>query len=224
MGRKVFVSYKHSDHNVENLRGFGNTARAYVDYLIEHRLKDEVYKGEGNEDISQFKDDTIKTHLKNKIHDSSITIVLISPDMKEPNTMESDQWIPWEVSYSLKEITRNDKLSHTNGILAIVLPDQFGSYEYYITQPCTVCNSRYLATNKLFQIIQDNMFNSKTKAQTKEQCSSCNRTFYRGNTSYIYTVKWVDFLNNKDHYLDKAANIRDDRKSYDIVKEVKNGW
>jgi hypothetical protein len=224
MGRKVFVSYKHSDNNVENLRGFGDTARAYVDYLIEHRLNDEIYKGEGNEDISQFKDDTIKTHLKNKIHDSSITLVLISPGMKEAHTMESEQWIPWEVSYSLKEITRSDKLSHTNGILAIVLPDQFGSYEHYITQPCTVCKSRHLATNKLFQIIKDNMFNSKTKAQTKEQCSSCNSTFYRGSTSYIDTVKWVDFLSNKDHYLDKAANIRDNRKSYDIVKEVKSGW
>jgi len=130
MGRKVFVSYKHSDANVENLRGFGDTARAYVDYLMEHRLSDEIYKGEGNEDISQFKDDTIKTHLKNKIHDSSITLVLISPGMKEPHKMESEQWIPWEVSYSLKEITRSDKLSHTNGIIAIILPDQFGSYEH----------------------------------------------------------------------------------------------
>ncbi len=224
MGRKVFVSYKHSDSNVENLRGFGSTARAYVDYLIEHRLNDEIYKGEGNEDISQFQDDTIKTHLKDKIHDSSITLVLISPGMKEPHQMESEQWIPWEVSYSLKEITRSDKLSHTNGILAIVLPDQLGSYEHYITQPCSVCKSRHLGTNKLFQIIQDNMFNSKTKDQTKERCSSCNSTFYRGSTSYIESVKWVDFLSNKDHYLDKAASIRDDRKSYDIVKEVKNGW
>ncbi len=224
MGRKVFVSYKHSDSNVENLQDYGSTARAYVDYLIKHRLNDEIYKGEGNEDISQFKDDTIKTHLKNKIHDSSITLVLISPGMKEAHTMESEQWIPWEVSYSLKEITRSDKLSHTNGILAIVLPDQFGSYEYYITQPCNVCKTRHLATNKLFQIIKDNMFNSKTKSQTREQCPACNSTFYRGRTSYIDTVKWVDFLSNKDHYLDKAASIRDNRKSYDIVKEVKSGW
>lgn len=62
MGRKIFVSYKHSDNDVEDLRGFGGTARAYVDYLVDHRLNDEIYKGDGNEDISQFKDDTIKTH------------------------------------------------------------------------------------------------------------------------------------------------------------------
>ena len=224
MGRKVFVSYKHSDNNVEYLQGFGGTARAYVDYLIEHRLNDEIYKGEGNEDISQFKDDTIKTHLKDKIHDSSITIVLISPNMKNSYEMESDQWIPWEVSYSLKEITRNDKLSHTNGILAVVIPDLYGSYSHFINQPCSVCNARYLGTDILFQIIRDNMFNSKDKYQVQEHCSSCGCTFYKGSSSYIETVKWVDFLSNKDHYLDKAANIRDNRKSYDITKEVKKGW
>lgn len=224
MGRKVFVSYKHSDNNVEVLQGFGNTARAYVDYYIDHRLNDEIYKGEGNEDISEFRDDTIKTHLEKKIHDSSITLVLISPNMKDAYQMESDQWIPWEVSYSLKEITRNDKVSHSNGVLAIVLPDRYGSYEYFITQPCFVCNSRHLATNNLFQIIQDNMFNSIDMSKIEEFCSSCNSTFYRGSASYIETVKWIDFLSNKNHYLDKAASIRDDRKSYNIVKEVKNGW
>jgi len=224
MGKKVFISYKHSDNNVESLSGYGNTARAYVDYLIDHRLNDEIYKGEGNEDLSQFKDETIRTHLKNKLHDSSITLVLISPGMKESNQMESDQWIPWEISYSLKEITRSDKLSHTNGLLAVVLPDSSGSYEHYITQPCSVCKSRRLSTYKLFQVLQDNMFNSKNKDQTKEYCPSCDSTFYRGSTSYIESVKWKDFLSNKDSYLDKAASIRDDRKSFNIVKEVKNGW
>lgn len=223
MGKKVFVSYKHSDENVEYLKSYGNTARFYVDYLIDNRLNDEIYKGEGNEDLSQFKDDTIKTHLKNKIHDSSITLVLISPGMKEPHEKESDQWIPWEISYSLKEITRSDRLSHTNGILAVVLPDRHGSYEYYITHNCTFCKSRTLRTNTLFQILSDNMFNLKNKHQTKEYCSYCNSNSYKGNISYINSVKWKDFLSQKDHYLEEAAKIRDDRKSYEIVKEVEDG-
>lgn len=221
MGRKVFISYKHNDNNVKELPGLGNTARAYVDYLIKHRLNDDIYKGEGDEDLSEFRDDTIKNHLKNKIHDSSITLVLISPNMKHPYQKESDQWIPWEISYSLKEITRNDKVSHSNGILAIVLPDRNGSYEHFITQPCSVCNTRKLNTNILFQIIQDNMFNSKTKNQTAKLCSSCMNTSYHGGASYIESVKWIDFLKNKEAYLNKSAGIRDDRKSYNIVKEIK---
>ncbi len=223
MGRKVFVSYKHSDSAVEYLHGYGGTARAYVDYLVDHKLNDEVYKGEGNEDLSQFKNETIKTHLKDKIHDSSITLVLVSSGMKEPYNLERDQWIPWEISYSLKEITRADRLSHTNGLLAVVLPDVNGSYEYYITQPCSVCKSRHLNTNKLFSILRNNMFNSKIMNETKEYCHACDSTFYRGSTSYIESVKWQDFMSNKDHYLGKAVTIRDNRKSYNIVKEVDDG-
>ena len=132
MGRKIFVSYKHNDSNVMNLARYEGTARAYVDYLTDKTLKGDVYKGEGDEDLSKFKDDTIKNRLKNNLHDSSITIVLISPNMKAPYQAESDQFIPWEISYSLKEIPRNGKLSHSNGILAVVLPDRNGSYQYML--------------------------------------------------------------------------------------------
>lgn len=224
MGRKVFVSYKHKDNNVQSLIGYGNTARAYVDYLVANRLNDEVYKGEGDEDLSQFKDETIKTRLKNKIHDSSITLVLISPNMKTPYSPESEQWIPWEISYSLKEITRSDRMSHTNAILAVVLPDFYGSYTYFIDESCSYCKSRQLQVNKLFQILRDNMFNKTGKELSEDSCSYCNSNFYRGSSSYIESVKWKDFISNKDYYLYNSANIREDRKSYEIVKEVDNGW
>jgi hypothetical protein len=225
MGRKVFVSYKHSDTSVQSLtRSWNSTARDYVDYLADKTLKDDVYKGEGDEDLSEFKDDTIKNHLKDKIHNSSITLVLISPNMKDPYKHESDQWIPWEISYSLKEITRNDKTSHTNGVLAVVLPDRNGNYSYYISQ-CSKsdsCNTENVATDKLFQILRNNMFNYKyNDNETYDYaCKNCNSTISHGKSSYIGSVKWCDFISNKDHYLDRTVNIRDDRKSYDITKDV----
>ena len=228
MARKIFVSYKHGDKNVAPLPdyeidNYKYTARSYVDYLIKNLLDDEIYKGEGDEDLSEFKDETIENRLKNKIHDSSITLVLISPNMKELSK-ESDQWIPWEISYSLKEITRNDKMSHTNGILAIVLPDKNGKYDYYIQDnTCEHCNCRTLRTNTLFQILKENMFNINNPTFNDCPYHPENNPVYTGESSYIKSVKWEDFLNNKEDYLKKIVEIRDNRKSYDITKEIKNG-
>ncbi len=216
MGKKVFVSYKHKDNSVKDLNGSGNsTARDYVDYLNDITLKDDVYKGEGDEDLSKFKDDTIQSHLKDKIHDSSVTLVLISPNMKDAHKQETDQWIPWEISYSLKEIIRNDKTSHTNGILAVVLPDTYGNYDYFIENKS--CDCTLLKTDKLFQILYENMFNAKNLQNSN--CSHCDS--YLGDSSYIKSVKWNDFISNKNRYLDKAIEIRDNGKSYDITKEIK---
>ena len=221
MARKIFVSYKHSDDSVENLNG-ETTARAYVDELMEIFEDDEIYKGEGDEDLSEFKDETIASHLKDKIYDSSITLVLISPNMKDESENESDQWIPWEISYSLKEITRNDRTSQTNGILAVVLPDEDSSYSYFLEDDtCSACDLRILHTKTLFQILRDNMFNIKDP--TYGDCPKhLFQTVYKGHSSYIYSVKWCDFINDTDTYLDTAEKIRDNKDDYDITKIVKD--
>lgn len=220
MARKIFVTYKHSDNTVQPTNG-GGTARAYVDELIGLFEGDEIYKGEGNEDLSEFTDDTIETHLKDKIYDSSITLVLVSPAMKNGNEAESEQWIPWEVSYSLKEITRNDRTSKTNAMLAIVLPDSSASYQYFIRDnACPLCHCRVLYTGMLFQILQDNMFNIKKPAYNGCTNHDRNNPVYVGESSYIHSVKWCDFVTNKEKYLQIAEDIGEKIDDYNIVKTV----
>lgn len=136
MGKKIFVSYKYADQDVAPLPcHYRTTVRSYVDKLENYfDITDHIYKGESDdEDLSWLSEDAIWEKLKDRIYDSSVTIVMISPNMREPNKRDKSQWIPWEVSFSLKETTRNDKTSHTNAMLAIVLPDRYGSYDYLIS-------------------------------------------------------------------------------------------
>ncbi len=119
MGHKIFVSYKYADTNVAALPGqVFASARDYVTAL-EHKLDrtSQIYKGESDgEDLSYLTEEQIWAKLRDRIYDTSVTIVFISRGMKEPKP-EWWQWIPWEISYSLKEIPRGDRVSRTNAFL-----------------------------------------------------------------------------------------------------------
>lgn len=227
MGRKIFVSYKYSDSLVEDLNIFEDTffakqkvqttARHYVNQLSEI-LEDEdhIYKGEDDdESMESLADSTIGSKLGDKIFDSSVTIVMVSKGMKNPLLAENDQWIPWEVSYSLKQQDRQGQKSKTNGVIAVVLPDEQGSYEYYITRD-EECNCRSLNTPILFEILRANMFN--VKAPNRRLCNSSY--VYTGDSSYIQSVKWEDFINSPSKYIDKAIELRDRKEEFHLKKKL----
>lgn len=45
------------------------------------------------------------------MYDTSVTILILSPNMKK------SKWIDWEIEYCLKDITRKNRTSNTNGIV-----------------------------------------------------------------------------------------------------------
>jgi len=227
MGRKIFVSYKYGDTNVPQApRGLldmeQTKVRDYIDELQELlEENNEINKGEADgEDLSTFKDSTIASGLRDKIYDSSITIVVVSKGMSEWLTPEKDQWIPWEISYSLKEHTRNGRTSQTNAVLMVVLPDSDGSYEYYIVdESCPHCKCRTLKTEFLFKILGSNTFNIK-----EPEFNDCDyhgdQKVYLGYSSYIHSVKWADFKADVGKYLDIAEQINGEIDNYNITKVV----
>lgn len=225
MPRKVFVSYKYADQFVEalpspfNVRG---TCRDYVDVTALLLEGIEIYKGEESDnDLSRFKDTTIRTQLKERIRDSSVTIVMISKGMKEAKR-ELDQWIPWEIKYSLRRKAYGERRSNSNGMLAVILPDENGSYGHYYQQSgCPNCRVVTHRTNDLFKILQKNMFNKKVPTKAQCRLPQHGSTYHTDNDhSYIHQVKWHDFIKNPSSYIDKAIALRDNIHLYDIKKEV----
>lgn len=233
MGRKIFISYKYKDNNVKNITGnpglwWNCTVRNYVD-VIEETLKDKtdhIYKGESDgEDLSQLSEATIWEKLKNRIYDSTLTIIMLSKGMRELYKEEKHQWIPQEISYSLKEISRKDKKgnqvkSRTNALLAVILPDRENSYDYFTYQKTCCSNGcQYYASNSnlIFSIMSGNMFNHKNP-----NADSCDvgQTIYHGDCSYMVCVKWSDFVNDMEKYIDKAYDIQEQQDDYNIQKEI----
>lgn len=228
MGYKIFISYKYSDDDVHHIKGQSwetNTVRDYVDE-IEEKIGDsaDIYKGESDgEDLSELSEETIWEKLKNRIYDSTLTIVLISKNMKVSWKAEKNQWIPREISYSLKEVSRvntnGDPISSkSNAMLGVVIPDRNDSYDFF-TYKNSCCDSkcRTLRTNTLFKILRKNMFN--IKEPDKSDCDM-GSTVYYGDSSYVSVVEWDDFISNMDKYIDKAYKIQDKIDEYDIYKEV----
>lgn len=141
MAQKVFTSYKYWDMNVAPLYGVNNTSafamtkvRDYVTLFQSAAAKQGIVinKGEADgEDMSKLMDSTIRVKLWTRVYDSTVTVVFISPGMYEHGKPENQQWIPCEISYSLREQSRSDRTSHPNSLVFVILPDRSGHYEYF---------------------------------------------------------------------------------------------
>lgn len=118
MAHKTFISYKYSE---------GQELR---DKIIESMGDDATYyKGETSDspDLTDTSTENIKKVLKDMMYDTSVTVVIISPNMKE------SKWIDWEIEYSLKNIQRKNRTSHTNGVVGVIMKYN-GDYSWFKVQ------------------------------------------------------------------------------------------
>lgn len=228
MGNKIFVSYKYGDDDVYHINGYSwekNTVRNYVDDL-ENKIdnSDHIYKAESDgDDLSGLSEEQIWETLKNRIYDSTLTIIMISKNMKTKWKDDKDQWIPREISYSLKEISRINAsgisvASKSNALLGIVIPDKNNSMDYFMyNKTCCPTNCRIQLTDTLFGIMKNNTFN--IKEPNNYNCDT-DLLIFNGDCSYISIVEWDDFINDTNKYINKAYKIQDQIDNYNIFKEV----
>jgi hypothetical protein len=127
---------------------------------------------------------------------------------------ENRQWIPWEISYSLRVVPTGGNTKQMNAVLGAVLPDETGTYDWYYTSN-PLCNSTTHHIGQLFKMLKDNMFNI-----LEQEFRDCNGTkiHTKDEPSLIKTVKWQDFINGNscEYYMNKAIEIKDNAGSYDV--------
>lgn len=222
MGRNVFVSYKYADSDVQQFVNsrYRTTVRDYVDIIakILGRTDGFYFRGENDgEDLSGFDYKTIERKLADRMFYTSVTIVLVSPRMFE-NVPEIEQWMPWEISYSLKNKTRSDGSSNMNAILAVILPDRNGSYNYAMYSDG---RNTFVKEKAFFEIMLVNMFNRRGVNHYTDKYG--NHLYFHGN-SYIVMVRWSDFRSNPEHYINLAVKNRGEWNRFDIVKRIDERW
>ena len=202
MAHKTFISYKWSE--AQDLR----------DEIIEALGEDATYyKGETSDspDLTDTSTENIKKNLKDMMYDTSVTIVILSPNMTESN------WIDWEIEYCLKEITRKDRTSHTNGVVGVIMKVD-GDYNWFKEKSINCHGNSTISykMDKVFNIISENHFNSNPE---QWHCAEC-RTYDRLNGSYITFVEEEDFLEFPEKYINNAYDkSENDARGYDIVKQ-----
>lgn len=204
MARKTFISYKYSE------------ATRLRDDIIK-KLGDDAtyYQGErvDSPDLTDESTEKIKEYLKDMMYDTSVTIVILSPHMKESN------WIDWEIEYCLKNIARKDRTSHTNGVVGVIMK-QNGNYSWFIETKnnCHGKATNYFKMDKVYDIISKNHFNSNPKQWHCEECETYDQLL----GSYISFVKEDDFLNNPSKYIENAyEKSENDAEGYDLKKTRK---
>ncbi|MGU7778667.1 TIR domain-containing protein [Burkholderia sp. PU8-34] len=201
MARKTFISYKYSE------------AQGLRDGIIDALGADATYyQGETAEspDLTDTSAENIKNNLKDMMFDTSVTIVIVSPNLIH------SKWIDWEIEYSLKEITRDGETSHTNGIVGVIMKHN-GTYDWLIEKHenedgCTV--RRYKDT-KLYKIINNNRYNFT--GDEKYSCNHC-KTFSQLGGSYISLIDEDQFLLDPSKYIENAYSKSKNISNFDISK------
>lgn len=201
MSHKTFISYKYSE------------AKTLRDAIIKALGDDATYyQGETSDspDLSDTSTENIKKNLADMMYDTSVTIVIISPNMKKSN------WIDWEIEYCLKNISRKNRISHTNGIVGVIMKHS-GGYDWFKTTSANSdgCTSSKYDESKVYSIINDNRFNQNPKVYSCDVCKTVNAL----TGSYIAYVEEETFLADPQKYIDNSYDkSENDADGYDIVK------
>ena len=181
MGRNVFVSYKYSD---------AKETREIIRSVLGE--EGHYYRGEKGFVALQNADSTIKEYLKDMIFNTSVTLVIISPQVRHSD------WVDWEIRYSLRQTQRGGVTSYRNGILCVVqnnlewsgrystnwASDNYGNYRKSVFPEAIIENLQTtFHSNCYYSDPFDRLLYSQYQQKKKDYCVIVGETEFKRNPS-----------------------------------------
>jgi hypothetical protein len=182
MGHKCFISFKTEDKEYKK--------------KIQEDLDVDMIDKSLNEAIDSDDEDYIMRKIREDyLSDSTVTIFIIGTKSAEIWGEEEQKFIKRELQASLF----NGKNNTMNGILGVVLPSMANNV-YGGSGICRICgnshNYEYINDNTVIKEFSYNYYIPHGKCAWTE------------DDRYCVLVKWEDFENNPNLYIDKAFDKR----------------
>lgn len=183
MAHKCFISFKTQD----------------IDYKkkIQEDMGIEMIDKSLNEPINSDNEDYIMRKIREDyLADSTVTIYLIGEYSVENSFLQDQTYIKRELQASLYNGENNTK----NGILGVVLPNMYDRI-YKGEEQCLICGSNH-------NIVCVNDDTTIKEFNYNFYIPKDNGCCWSEEERYCVLVKWEDFENNPEKYIDDAFNKR----------------
>lgn len=183
MAHKCFISFKTQD----------------IDYKkkIQEDMGIEMIDKSLNEPINSDNEDYIMRKIREDyLANSTVTIYLIGEYSAENSFLQDQTYIKRELQASLYNGENNTK----NGILGVVLPNMYDRI-YKGEEQCLICGSNH-------NIVCVNDDTTIKEFNYNFYIPKDNGCCWSEEERYCVLVKWEDFENNPEKYIDDAFNKR----------------
>ena len=182
MAHKCFISFKTEDFWYKN----------YIQTVLDVDMIDKSL----NIPINSTDEEYIMRKIREDyLSDSTVTIVLIGQKSSEYQGEYEQRFIKRELQASLYNGVGNTK----NGILGVVLPSMYSSI-YQGSGTCSVCGNthNYVVINDT-TVIKEFSYNYYIPH---------NKCAWSEDDRYCVLVKWDDFIQNPEFYIEQAFQKR----------------
>ncbi len=189
MGRKCYISFKMEDEAYK-------TSIQNMDIDMVDKSLDSP--------INSVDEDYIINKIRKDLSDSTVTIHLIGTCSAENSPGQDQTYIKRELQLSLFNSEKNTR----SGILGVVLPDMYTRIYSGIVK-CQDCNR---SINSL------NLNNDTTiKEFSYNFHIPNNKCHWDEEDRYCTLVKWIDFINDPEKYIEQAFR----KRTHPIANKIK---